>query len=89
MVDRPSPSKEEATYESSSKNSFKSIRRQNEAEMDVILSTSLSSNYKTAEPFLSQPPEYEASSDGRAGEYGSSIGITVLELDEADEYRYI
>lgn len=89
MVDRPSLSKEEATYESSSKNSFKSIYRPNEAEMDVVLSTSLSSNYKTAEPFLSQPPEYEALSEGRAGEYGTSIAITSLELNDADKYRYI
>lgn len=89
MVDRPSLSKEEATYESSSKNSFKSIYKQNEAEMDAVLSTSLSSNYKTAEPFLSQPPEYEALSGGRAGEYETSTDITSLELNDADECRYI
>lgn len=89
MADRPNPSKEEAMYESSSKNSFKSINRQNEVEMDAAPATSLSSDYKTAEPCLSQQPEYEIFSTGRAGEYRPSIDIEILEKDEANECRYI
>ncbi|KAL6909005.1 hypothetical protein GGI43DRAFT_379832 [Trichoderma evansii] len=66
MVDRPNQSEEETMYETGSKDSSKSIYRQNEAEMNVVMATSLSSDYKTAEPFSSQQPEYDALSDGRA-----------------------
>lgn len=76
-------------YDSSSKNSFRSAYRQNEAEMDVVLATSLSSDYKTAEPFLSQEPENEGLSNSRAGEYGLNIDIKVFDLDEANQYKYI
>lgn len=78
MVDRPNPSEEEAIYESSSKNSFKSIYRQNEAETNAVLATSLSSDYKTAEDFLPQQPDYDALSSGRAGEHGLSIVMVLV-----------
>lgn len=69
MDDRLNLSNDEAMYEGSSNNSFKSIFRQNETEMGVIPATSLSSDYKTAEPCLSQQPEHEVLSSGKAGEY--------------------
>jgi hypothetical protein len=76
MVDRFGPSKEEATYKSSSKDSFKSVNGKNEAEMDATLS----SDYTTAEPSLSQQPERDVWPEGRAGKYWPSNGIIVFEL---------
>lgn len=89
MDDRPNLSKDKAMYESGSKNSFKSFYRQNEAEMDAIQATSLSSDYKTAEPCLSQQPEHEVLSSGKAGEYESSIDIKTFKTDETNECGYI
>ncbi|KAK1249868.1 hypothetical protein MKX08_009871 [Trichoderma sp. CBMAI-0020] len=72
MDDRPNLGKDEAMYDSSAKNSCKSTYRQNEAEMDVDPATSLSSDFKTADPYLSQQPEYEVWSSGRADGTASS-----------------
>lgn len=90
MSDRPNLSKDDAMYESGLNNSFKSIYRQNEVEMDVIPATSLSSDYQTAdaEPCLSQQPEYEVLSSGKAGEYWFSIDIKIFEMDETNECGY-
>lgn len=89
MADQPDPSKDETNYESSSKTSFKSIYRQNEAEMDVVPAASLSSDYKSAEPYMSQQPGYEVQSYERAGEYRPSIDVLSLEKEEANVCRYV
>ncbi|KAM0264781.1 hypothetical protein ACHAQJ_000606 [Trichoderma viride] len=65
-ADRVSPSKEEATYKSSSKGSIKSTNRKNDVEMNATLATSLSSDYITAEPYLSQQLEHNDLSEDRA-----------------------
>ncbi|KAL7974488.1 hypothetical protein HDV63DRAFT_363275 [Trichoderma sp. SZMC 28014] len=72
MDNQPNLSKDEEVYESSAKNSFKSTYGQNDAEISVIPATSFSSDYKTAEPCLSQQPEYEVLSSGKADGAASS-----------------
>jgi hypothetical protein len=82
MDDQLTLNKDEAMYES---NFFKSTRRQNEAEMDIIPTTSLSSGYRTAEPCLSQQPENEFLSSGKAGEHGLCIDIETFEISKANK----
>ncbi|KAL7798285.1 hypothetical protein V8C37DRAFT_418672 [Trichoderma ceciliae] len=67
MVDQAKNlSNEEDTYKGTSQDSFESINKKNEAEMDAMLATSLSSDYTTAEPSLMQQAERDMLTEDRA-----------------------
>lgn len=89
-VNRADPITEEATFASSSREPYAlPTHRNTEAKAEAVLATtSLSSDYKTAEPFLSQAAEGRLMSQDRECAHNATKDCYILSLiQDADCFR--